>query len=331
MRYFITGATGFIGGVIARQLCQQGHHVAALVRSPSRATALQDLGVELHAGDITERESMREAMRGADGVFHVAGWYRIGSRDTSRAERINVEGTRNVLTLMWELGVPRGVYTSTLAVFSDTHGRMADESYYYGGRHISEYDRTKWHAHYNVALPLMREGLPLVIVMPGLVYGPGDTSSVRETFRQYLRGKLPMTPRRTAFCWAHVEDVAHAHVLAMERGRVGEAYIIAGEPRSFIEAFEIAEKITGVKAPRMHPGPIAMKIMAAIMKVLGVVLPLPPSYRAESLRTVAGVTYLGSNAKARSELGYQPRSLEAGLRETLLADMRDMGMRAPEW
>src|SRR5579884_4023999 len=124
-------------------------------------------------------------MAGADGVFHIAGWYKIGTRDKSEGERINVLGTRNVLEVMRELGIPKGVYTSTLAVFSDTRGRLVDETYQYTGKHLSEYDRTKWVAHYEVAEPMIARGLPLVIVQPGLVYGPGDTSGVRTTFVQY--------------------------------------------------------------------------------------------------------------------------------------------------
>src|SRR3954453_11785026 len=124
MKYFITGATGFIGGHIARQLIGAGHEVRALVRTPAKAQELAALGARLYAGDVTEKESMREPMRGADGVFHVAAWYKVGARDKSVAEGINVGGTRNVLELMRELEIPRGVYTSTLAVNSDTHGQL---------------------------------------------------------------------------------------------------------------------------------------------------------------------------------------------------------------
>ncbi len=127
MRYFITGATGFIGGTIARQLIEAGHQVIALVRTPSKSTELAKLGAELHPGDITDKESMRAPMNGADGVFHIAAWYKIGLRDSSMAEHLNVDGTRNVLELMRDLNIPKGVYTSTLAVFGDTHGKMADE------------------------------------------------------------------------------------------------------------------------------------------------------------------------------------------------------------
>ena len=324
MKYFITGATGFIGGRIARQLAAAGHEVVALARNPAQARDLARLGIALHPGDITDKESMRAPMRGVDGVFHVAAWYKIGASDAPTAEAINVGGTRNVLELMRELGIPKGVYTSTLAVFSDTHGRIVDESYYHGGPWLSEYDRTKWLAHYEVARPMQEAGLPLVIVQPGLTYGPGDNSPTRDTLVLYLRRRLPVAPRRTAFCWAHVEDTARGHVLAMEKGRPGESYIIAGPPHSFIGALKLAKQITGVPLPPLRPPPAMMRLNAALMDGVGRVVTLPPLYTGESLRVIAGVTYLGANAKARRELGFAPRPLAEGLRETLAYEMQQL-------
>src|SRR5207244_3025473 len=147
MKEFVTGATGFVGGRVVRQLIDAGHQVVVVVRNPAKAADLANLGIEIHQGDVTDKESMRAPMQGVDGVFHIAGWYKIGVRDKSDGEKINVQGTRNVLELMRELGIPKGVYTSTLAVNSNTHGKLVDESYHYSGPHLSEYDRTKWVAH----------------------------------------------------------------------------------------------------------------------------------------------------------------------------------------
>jgi len=332
MRYFITGATGFIGGRVAQQLIGAGHEVIALVRSKSKAQELAQLGVALTEGDITDKQSMRRPMTGVDGVYHIAAWYKIGARDKSVAERINVEGTRNVLELMKELNVPKGVYTSTLAVNSDTGGRVVDESYRFDGEHLSEYDKTKWRAHYEVALPMMRAGqsdlLPLVIVQPGVNYGPGDTSAIGEVFRQYLQGKLPMVPDKTAYCWAHVDDTARGHIQAMEKGRTGESYIIAGPVHTLADALQIAERITGIKAPRMKAAPVMLRAMSATMNVVEKIVPVPEQYSSETLRVSAGATYLGSSAKAERELGFTARSLEEGLRETLEYEMKILGMRA---
>lgn len=327
MRYFVTGATGFVGGRVMRQLVAAGHQVVAVVRSQARAADLAALGVELHQGDVTDKESMCAPMTSADGIFHIAGWYKIGTKDKRDGEQINIVGTRNVLELMRDLGITRGVYTSTLAVFSDTHGQLVDETYRYDGPHLSEYDRTKWVAHYQVAAPMIAAGLPLVIVQPGLIYGPRDTSSVRTTFLQYLQRKLPLLPAQTAFSWAHVDDIAHGHILAMERGRPGESYIISGPTHTLIAGMRIAERITGIPAPRLHATPAMMKAMAATMGMVERVIPVPETYSAEYLRVSAGVTYIGDNAKARLALAYAPRSLEDGLRETLEHEMRLLGMR----
>ena len=316
MEYFVTGATGFIGGHLVRQLREAGHGVVAVVRDPARAGDLARLGVKVHKGDITDKESMRGPMAGVDGVFHLAAWYKVGERDKSPAMPINVDGTRNVLDLMQELGVPKGVYTSTLAVFGDTKGQAVDESYRHDGPWLSEYDRTKWIAHYEVAEPMMRKGLPLVIVQPGVTYGPGDPSAMGSTLREFLQRRMRGVPKRSAYCWGHVEDTAAGHVLAMERGRAGESYIIAGEPRSLVDAIEMAERITGIPAPRLRPSPGFLRFLAAVT-------------RSEILRVGAGATYLGSHAKATRELGLHHRPLEEGLRETLLAEMRTLGIPPP--
>ena len=324
MKYFITGATGFIGGRLARQLREAGHEVIAVVRNPEKAKDLSDIGVVLHKGDVTEKESMRKPMTGVDGVFHVAGWYKVGVRDKSQAYAINVEGTRNVLELMKELNIPKGVYTSTLAVNSDTYGVEADEGYHFNGKHISVYDETKAEAH-DVAVKMIKEGLPLVIVQPGLVYGPGDTSSVRTSLIQYLKKQLPVMPKQTAFSWAHVDDIAHAHWLAMEKGKVGENYHICGPTHKFTDALGMANEITGIPLPMTMP-PGALRVMSAMMYVFDRFIPVPESYTGEGLRVIAGVTYIGTNAKAKRELGYNPRPLKEGFAETLKHEMKLLGM-----
>jgi len=316
MRFFVTGATGFIGGHVVRLLRQDGHQVTAIARDPSKAKDLKAMGVDVQPGDVTDKESMRAPMGRADGVFHIAGWYKIGVRDKRPGQAVNIEGTRSVLELMAELGIRKGVYTSTLAVFGDTHGRMVDESYRPTGPWLTEYDRTKWVAHYEVAEPMMRRGLPLVIVQPGVTYGPGDTSEIRPLIRRYLQGKLRALPRDTAYCWGHVEDTARGHLLAMERGSPGESYIVAGEPHPLIDAFEVAEKLTGIPAPRFRLSPGVLRGLAALT-------------RSERIRDVAGVTYLGSNAKARQVLGLNPRPFSDGWRETLEYEMGLLGMAFP--
>lgn len=319
MKYFLTGATGFVGGRLAKMLRDQGHEVIALVRTPSKAKDLEALGVILAPGDVTDKASMRAPMQGCDGVYHVAGWYKVGVRDKSPGWKINVEGTRNVLELMRELGIPKGVYTSTLAVNSDTRGQMHDETYHFTGQHISEYDRTKAAAH-DVANDFIANGLPLVVVMPGLIYGPGGTSMSDEALRLFLKKQLPMVPRQAAYCWAHVDDVAEAHILAMEKALPGSTYIIAGPKHTLTDAMEIASDLTGIRKPMFVP-PGLLSITAVFSSLLEKIIPLPEMYSSEAMRVQAGITYLGDNSKARRELGYNPRPLKEGLKETLDYEM----------
>ena len=314
VKYFVTGATGFIGGRVAHQLREAGHEVVAIARDSSRAADLAAMGVAVRRGDVIEKETMRASMSGTDGVFHLAGWYKFGRKHREMCRRVNIDGTRNVLELMEELRIPRGVYTSTLAVYGDTQGRIVSETDRPEGPWTSDYDRTKWAAHIEVAEPMIRRGLPLVVVLPGVVYGPGDTSQLGEVVRQYLRGKLRAVPRTAAHCWGHVDDIARAHLLAMDRGRVGESYIVAGEPRTFVEVLEIAQRITGIPAPRLHPSRGLLRALAAITG-------------SQFLRA-APATYLGSNAKAKREIGLTHRPFEEGWRETLLAEKARLGVPA---
>ena len=316
MRYLVTGATGFIGGSTARQLRAAGHDVTALVRDPARAGDLEQRGVRLVSGTITDRDAVRSAMAGADGVYHIAGWYHVGKPDWAEAVRTNVDGTRTVFEVMRDLGIPRGVYTSTLAVFSDTKGRMVDESYRFTGKHLSVYDETKARAHYEVVEPLQKAGVPIVTVQPGVVVGPGDTSAFRTLLTDYLTLKLRGIPRGVAYCLAHVEDIARAHLLAMERGRAGESYIIAGERAGLDEVFAEAERISGVKPPSFRPSAGFLRFLAMVT-------------RNETYRVGAGVTYLGDNGKARRELGYDPRPWRQALRESLLHEMHILGLKPP--
>jgi nucleoside-diphosphate-sugar epimerase len=207
-------------------------------------------------------------------------------------------------------------------VFSDTGGRVPDETYRYDGPHLSRYDRTKWKAHYEVAEPMMRAGLPLVIVQPGVIYGPGDTGGLRSALVDLLRGRLFVTPRRTAFCWGYVEDTARGHIQAMEQGRTGEAYIITGPRHTFEEAFDLAAAIAHVRRPLFHPGPTTLRAIATVMRAFEQIVDLPPALTPEALRVVAGTTYFGASDKAVRELGFRTRPLAEGLDQTIEHELR---------
>jgi dihydroflavonol-4-reductase len=318
MEYFVTGATGFIGSRVVDRLVADGHEVTALTRSRANADHLP-AEVRVVEGDVTAKASMREAMRGVDGVFHIAAWFYVGpgARQRARAERINVEGTRAVLELVDELAVPKAVYTSTVGVYPPTTATI-DETVRPARPKASVYARTKWQAHYEVAQPMIDDGLPLVIVQPGIVYGPGDkpTGSIRQGFRAYLRGELPLMPRGTYAPWEFVDDTADAHIRAMDRGEPGETYLITNETAAFTEIFERAERITGVPAPRPAPA-VVFAVLGRTLGVIERVVPPQPGFEAETLRFMGETQWPVDTRKARQELGIEHRPLDVGLGEYL--------------
>ncbi len=320
MKIFVTGAAGFIGSHLVPKLIARGHAVTCLVRDPQKAESLAKVGATLAAGDVTDRESMREPMRGSDAVFHLAAWYAIGigEKDKARMRAINVDGTRNTLELAVELGVAKIVYTSSVAVFGNTRGRIVDESFRASvGDMASEYERTKWIAHYEIAVPMQQHGAPIIIVLPGGVTGPGDPTPPGRLYRLYLQGLPIMFGAKSGLTYAHVDDIAEGHVLALEKGRIGEAYILAGPSLTFREAMQMWEKITGILAPKVWvPGWIAGG-MAGAVSLLERAFGLRSVFSSEALRSLADYTFYGSAEKAKRELGWQPRPVEETFKEAL--------------
>ena len=315
MRAFVTGGSGFVGGHLVRALIRRGYEVVALARTESSAETLRAMGAEIARGDVTDKESMREGMRDADVVFHIAGWYKVGSPDWMKAEAINVGGTRKVLSLAQELDVPKIVYASSVAVFGDTKGQLVDENYRSSGPFLTEYDRTKWLAHYKVAEPLIEQGAPIIIVMPGAAYGPGDHSVVGDLMSMFYQGSPLLPGPETTLTFAHVEDIAEGIILAAEKGRIGESYILAGPAVPFGEMFDFWSYLTGKGAPPIRIPARFLHALAPLAGALSAVVPLPAYVSREALEST-GVTYAARADKARTELGWHPRPLQAGMLET---------------
>ena len=316
MRYAVTGATGFVGGALVRLLRANGHDVVALVRNRERAEALSTAGVTLVEGDLDDSAALDRLVAGADGLFHVAGWYKLGDARPENGWRVNVDGTANVLAAARGSGVSRVVYTSTLAVNSDTHGRVVDEEFRFTGSHLSVYDETKARAH-DLAVDAARDGLPLVVVQPGLVYGPGDTSQTGALVAAVLAGRRPTIPAGGAVCWGHVDDIALGHLLAMEQGTAGDSYFLAGEPCSLADGLRLLADLAGKPGPIVLPASV-VRVTGAVIGVVERVVPMPAGYSAEAMRASLA-TYLGSPAKAYRELGWTSRPLREGLSELVAA------------
>jgi len=315
MKAFVTGGSGFIGRHVVRKLLEHGYEVSALARTEQSAAVLAEMGATVVPGNIIDTVSMSDGMQGSEVVFHIAGWYKYGTADWTQAETINVRGTRKVLRLAHQLDIPKIIYTSTINVFGDTKGELVDETFFQGGPFLSEYDRTKWLAHYKVALPLLEKGAPIIIVMPGPVYGPGDTGIVAEMMRLFYKG-IPAVPGpTTTITYTHVEDVAEGHILAAEKGRIGESYILAGPAVPLGEMADFWSHLTGKSAPPIRLPADLLRPFAPLMGMVNTFLPLSPVFSQEIVGTL-GTTYMARSDKARVELGWNTRPLQTGMVET---------------
>ncbi len=319
MRIFVTGGAGFIGLAVVRRLVQRGDRVMAVVRDPDRATPLADLGVEMRAGDLSRTAAIVDAMRGTDAAIHIAGMYRVGIPAAMRPAMLdaNVGVTHRILDAVATAGLDRLVYVSTVNVAGNTKGRIIDERY---RRDLSEgflnyYDETKYLAHRAVR-ERVDSGAPIVIVMPGVTYGPGDHSGTGQQIRGAYDGSLGyMALADVGISAVYVEDVAAGIVAALDRGRVGESYILGGENTRLRDAMRVAARIGGRSLPRLELPTALIRLgshaPAALARAAGL-----PDDLGEVLRAGLGVTYWASSAKAATELGYRPRDLGTGLRAT---------------
>ncbi|HEY3861617.1 MAG TPA: hopanoid-associated sugar epimerase [Verrucomicrobiae bacterium] len=266
----MTGASGFIGANLARQLAAQGHGVKALVRAGSDARGLAGLDCDRVTGDISQRAVMEKAMRGCDWCFHVAASYHLWLRDYAPMYAANVGGTRNVLEAAMSAGCRRIVYTSTVGCIGlprEENGRVAptDESTPVSEAQMSNhYKRSKWQAEV-VARELAAKGAPVVIVNPSAPIGPWDVrpTPTGKIVLDFLRRKMPAY-LDTGLNWVHVRDVSAGHILAAEKGRVGERYILGHAEGNWTmkQALDVLAELTGIPAPKFRV-PHAVALAAA--------------------------------------------------------------------
>jgi dihydroflavonol-4-reductase len=309
MKALVTGASGFVGAAVTRALLAAQWQVRVLARQGSDRRNISNLNVEVVEGDLNDAASLERAAQDCVGLFHVAADYRLGARDPSQLYRTNVEGTRNVLNASRRAGVQRVVYTSSVATIGiPADGTAGDESTPVALQNmIGHYKRSKFLAE-ELVRTAAREGHPVIIVSPSTPVGPGDVKPT-PTGRLVLdaaAGRMPAYVD-TGLNIVHVDDVAAGHLLAYERGRVGERYILGGEDMSLREILALIASLVGRKPPRVR-------------LPYGAVLPI--AYLAEGYARVSGrsgrITLEGvrmsrklmyfSSAKAQRELGYQWRA-----------------------
>lgn len=318
MKTLITGATGFIGSHIARKLTKRGDKVRILLRKTSRTANIEDVDVERVYGDVLDFDSIKEALKGCDSLYHVAGLTSSRKADYKMMKDINIKGTVNVLSAALESGVKKAVYTSSVAAIGAVFGGgLVNEntSFTLESEGI-QYLNTKYHAE-KEAMKIYERGLPLVIVNPPVVIGPGDIYlSTNGLIILYCKKKIPSYVD-CCFNVVDVGDVAEGHILAAEKGRIGERYILGNRNTSIVELFGLMEKITGISSPRIKVPYLAAISMGFITeRILGFSFPNFAGMDIDSVK-LTKFNWHCDSTKAIRELGFPQTPIEETLEKTV--------------
>ena len=323
MRTLITGGTGFIGKRLLRKLLAQGQPVRALVRTPSKlAEFADDPNLEIFQADIEDSSKLPQALGGVSRVYHMAAVVSEWVSDWSIFQRVNIDAHENLLKAAADAGVEKVVHTSSFMAIGHTDGPdIADETQPHPENHFhNPYEVTKTKAA-EISARMAGEGLPIVMVVPGVVFGPGEMTEgnlVAGILKDWGAGKFPGIPGTGDKPWtySYVEDVVNGHMLAMEKGRPGERYILGGENVTMNDLFRKASDLTGIKPPKLHiplaPLMFTAKIMAALAKVLRFKPMLVPGTLG-----VMEHNWAYDSTKAISELGYEITPFDDALQTTI--------------
>jgi len=320
MRVLITGAAGFIGSAVVRRLRERGDEVIALVRDARRASGPAgptEYGATIVEDDLSAVDRLTEILRDAkpDAAIHAAGSYRIGIRKDERGAMwdANVGTTTRLLDAAEAAATKRIVYVSTVNVFGNTHGVIADEAY---RRNLAEgfvswYDETKYGAH-EVAEQRIAGGAPIVIAMPGTVIGPGDLSQIGAQLSGAHDGHLAyVASADMGITPIHVDDEVMGIVAVLDRGQVGRSYVLAGDCIRLGDALALAAAAGGRKPPWLRVPNALLRAMTPLGGLIG------QANAHEIVAASAGVTYWASSQRATDELEFRARDAENAIRDTL--------------
>ena len=319
MTTLVTGATGFLGSAVTRELLKDGRKIKLLVRKDSDLTNTTGLQVELVKGDIRDRSSLKSAMTGCSTLYHVAAYYSLWDRDKKLIYDINVEGTRNILETALELGLERVVYTSTVGCIGlRNDGTPANEDQPMDPATLSnDYKTSKFQAE-KIALEMHGKGLPVVIVNPSTPIGPRDIkpTPTGKIVLDFLNGKMPAY-LDTGLNLIDVSDCARGHILAEEKGKPGERYILGNKNMSLKEILLALEKITGIPAPSIKmPYWIAYAAGMACEAVSNIITQKPPAVPLAGVKMAKYFMYFDSS-KAIRELGLPQNPVENALSQSV--------------
>ena len=313
MTTLVTGAAGFLGSHVTRQLVARGEEVRILIRSSSTNRAIADLSLEYVTGDLRDPASLDRAMKGVKRVFHVAADYRLWARRSQDIYDSNVGGTKNLLDAVRRAGVQQLIYTSTVATIAVDRPELPDE---FTDSKLKEmvghYKRSKWMAEQEV-LTEAKSGLPVIVAMPTTPVGPWDwkPTPTGKIVLDFLNGKMPGYVD-TGLNFVGVEECAVGHLLVSEKGRIGERYLLGGENLSLKEMLDALSKITGLAAPRMKiPHSLAFGVACA-NTVFSRLLWREPGIPIESVRIARHRMFVDCS-RAQRELGFKPGPVSAAL------------------
>jgi dihydroflavonol-4-reductase len=319
MKAFVTGATGFVGSHVARALAAQGAELRLLIRSTSRTDNIAELAAELAVGDLRKPESLKTAMNGCEFVFHVAADYRLWVRNPEEMYQANVEGTRAIIQAAQESGVRRVIYCSSVATmgFQQTGEIVNEETPVSLADMVGHYKRSKFMAE-QIALEAGRKGANVVVVNPTTPVGEFDIrpTPTGRIVVDFLKKNFPAYVD-TGLNLADVKEVARGHVLAMEKARAGERYILGGENLTLKQILDKLAEITGLPSPAMKvPHGVAMGFAAFDQFFTGIVLGKEPRATLEAVK-MGRKKMFASSAKAERELGYRVLPVEEALRRAV--------------
>ncbi len=320
MRVFLTGGTGFLGRQIVKCLAAAGHEVRCLARSTKAPPVLQQSGVQLVPGDLRDKASVTAGMKGCQWAIHAGAAYEFWLPDAALYREVNVGGTRNVMETALELGVSKVVHVSSVVVYGKPSASPVTEETPVGPVRFSDYSQTKYEGE-RIAWELRKtRALPLVVVYPGSILGPGDPKASGLYVRNLLEQKLPAAIFKDAsFPFVHVNDVAEAIVRAAEKvDNLGERYLLVGENLTFGHINKLVSEIAGVRAPRLSlPGPMAFGT-AALLTAISRITKKPPAWgmSLDQIRTMKSAPIF-DGGKAERELGIRYTPIRAALQEAI--------------
>jgi dihydroflavonol-4-reductase len=320
MKIFITGGTGFIGTHLIKRLSRTEHQLFCLVRKTSRVGPLKDLGVTLITGDVTDRDSIRKGMKGCDWVISLANIYSFWEPDPAVFRQVNVDGTRNVMELALELGVAKAVHISTGGIYGKPADVPFTEESEVGPERFCEYFRTKYEGDLIAWELYRREKLPLVMVYPMAVLGPGDPKATGQYINRLLKRRMPArVMEKTMFTFVHVRDVVEIiYQATMRENNIGEKYFAGKIHHTFGEINRMVKEISGVSLPAFRlPDFMVLPNAWLLTRISDIIKKPPPWGMAIDQMRVMKEGFCADGSKAERELGITYTPIRTALEEAI--------------